>query len=688
MAENQTTQRSAPPRGQDPAAERLARLGSWEWDIAANTVTWSDQLFRIFGVEPGSTMPSYEGFLELIHPDDREAVEERNRRAFSDHEPFEDVNRAVRADGTTIVIRTEGEVVLDSEGIPLRMVGVCEDVTAAQEADRAIAALASIVESSDDAVIAGTPTGVITSWNPGATRLFGYGRDEMLGRELRLLTPFDQLEAEAARLRRLLDGQPVDSYETRRRRKDGSLVDVSVSLSPVLGPDGSVAGVSTIERDITERKRFEKRLRQLAERDHLTGLPNRRVFEEQLISRVADAKSRGSIGAVLLLDIDNFKYINDAFGHAAGDDLLRSVARALKGGIRHDDLLARLGGDEFAILIASADQAAASVVAASVLSTLRDHVVPIEGRAITVTASIGIACYDAGAAGGDDGGEVLASADRAMYLAKEGGRDRVVSATRAKRPVETRLGWDHRIRQALERDLFVLHYQPILDLRSGAITRYEALLRMSDGDSLTPPAAFLEVAERHGLIHAIDRWVVGEAIRMLAAHPGLNLEVNLSARSLDDHQIIELISDGLRARNVDAGRLCFEITETAAVGNMDIARRMAKSLERLGCTFALDDFGAGFGSFHYLKQIPADFLKIDGDFVRPPRSQADELIIDAIVRIAKGLGKRTIAEWVEDADTLAFVRAAGVDFAQGYEIGRPAPAEEIPGIAPAPDRPA
>ena len=666
---------------QSESVPRLVRQGTWEWDIAANTVKWSDQLFRIFGLEPGAIGPSYEGFLERIHPEDREAVEARNRKAFTDHEPFEDVNRAVREDGGVILVRMKGEVILDAEGLPLRMVGVCEDVTIARQADRALAELASIVESSDDAVIARTPSGVVTSWNPGAERLYGYGRDEMIGRDLKTLIPFDQVDAEGARLERLLAGEGVDNYETKRRRKDGSLVDVSVALSAVPAADDSIIAVSTIDRDITERKRFEARLRQLADRDHLTGLPNRRVFEEELLRRVADAQSHGSVGAVLLLDLDNFKYVNDAFGHTAGDDLLRSVGRVLKRRIRRDDLLARLGGDEFAILVPSADRAAASVVGAAVLGALREHVQPIEGRPVRVTASIGIACYDAGAAV-DDAGEVLAAADRAMYVAKDAGRDRVVTATRAKRPLETRLGWDHRIREALERDLFLLYYQPILDLQSDRVTRYEALLRMRDGDTVIPPAGFLEVAERHGLIRQIDRWVIGEALRMLAANPELHLEVNLSARSLDDPQILDLIRSGLRTRHVNPGRLCFEVTETAAVGNMDIARRMAKSLKRLGCTFALDDFGAGFGSFHYLKRIPSEYLKIDGDFVRPPRTQADELIIDAIVRIARGLGKQTIAEWVEDADTLEFVRAAGVDFAQGYEIGRPLPAEDVPGLLP------
>ena len=262
------------------------------------------------------------------------------------------------------------------------MVGVCEDVTADREADRALAELASIVESSEDAVIASTPTGVVTSWNPGATRLYGYSREEMVGREVRSLAPFEQVDAEDARRGRLLAGG-----ESRATRRAGGERTARSSTCRSRSPrscdgDGSIVAISTIDRDITERKRFEQRLRHLAERDHLTGLPNRRVFEEELERRSLDAKSRGSVGAVLMLDLDNFKYVNDAFGHGAGDDLLRSVAGLLEGRIRRDDMLARLGGDEFAIFVPSADEADGERGRPPPSSgALRDHVVPIEGRA-------------------------------------------------------------------------------------------------------------------------------------------------------------------------------------------------------------------------------------------------------------------------------------------------------------------
>ncbi len=657
-------------------AQRLARLGSWEWDIPDNRMTWSDELFRIYGLEPGAVIPSNGALLDRVHPDDRDSVDARNRKAVADGQPFEDVKRCMRADGSEFLMRTVGEVVTGDDGKLLRMLGVCEDVTVAQEAERAKAELTALFESIDDAIYAATPEGVITSWNPGAERLFGYSAEEAIGRTVDMLIPDDFLIDDDERAVQLAGGGAVSQHETRRVRKDGSVIDVSLGLSPLLGPDDEVVAITRIGRDITERKRVEAQLKRLADRDPLTGLLNRRRFAEELGSRVAHARRYSTRGAVLMLDLDNFKYVNDAFGHGAGDELLRSTGRLLHSRLRESDVLARLGGDEFAVILPEADEFAANEVVSSLLNSLREHVVPLDGRPLRITASIGIAFYDSEAANGE---EVLAEADGAMYAAKDGGRDRARTAAAAAESgaTETRLGWEHRIHRALEEGQFVLYCQPIIGLRSGEICQHELLLRMQDGDELITPGAFLGVAERLGMVGKIDRWVVGEALRLLTDHPSLRLEVNLSAHSLDDHGLLELIQSGVSQREIDPGRLIFEITETAAIGRMDVARKLAQSLAELGCEFALDDFGAGFGSFYYLKHLPARYLKIDGDFVRAPRSRADELVIDAIVGVAQGLGKETIAEFVEDEATLEMVREAGVDYAQGFHISEPFPVQQL-----------
>lgn len=430
-------------------------------------------------------------------------------------------------------------------------------------------------------------------------------------------------------------------------------------------------------RDITEQKRFESQLKHLADYDGLTGLLNRRRFEEDL-AREAGIVARygGSLGA-LLLDIDNFKFVNDTLGHKAGDELIRSVAGLLRARLRDTDILARLGGDEFAVLLPGSTPEHAQMVAADLLELIRRHTAFIGGERVSMTASIGVALLGES---DDDGSQLIVDADLAMYEAKAAGRDGFSYSTpeRAQQArLEGRYTWGERIRHALEHDGFVLHVQPILDLARGAVSQYELLLRMrGDDGALIPPNAFLPSAERLNLVQAIDRWVVKEAIAVIAEHAragdDLHLEVNLSGRSMGDLELTELIERQLAETGINPGNLIFEVTETTAIANMESAQEFARKLSELGCQFALDDFGTGFGSFYYLKYLPVSYLKIDGEFiVGMADNETDQLMVKAIVQIAHGLGKRTIAEFVGDGRTQALLARYGVDLAQGYHVGLP-----------------
>jgi diguanylate cyclase (GGDEF)-like protein/PAS domain S-box-containing protein len=664
-------------RGRLDEAQRVAGTGSWEWDIPNNQVHWSDELFRVYGLEPGATDPSYEEFLSRVHPEDRDAVNARNQKAFADHQPFEDVKRCLKPDGTVFLMRTQGQVITDGEGNPIRMIGVCSDVTAEKDAEAIQAGLAAIVLSSSDAITEMSAEGEIRGWNPGAETLYGYSAEEMLGTSIERLIPEAQRAEDAERRAKVAAGERISAFETRRMRKDGSLIDVSLTLSPVFDPEGELLGIAGIARDVTERRRFEEQLTDLANHDPLTGLFNRRRFAEELELRVALTPRYGGGGSVLMLDLDNFKYVNDAFGHGAGDELLHGVANLLVRVLRSTDVVARLGGDEFAILIPESDPDEARAVAEHTLEKIRGHVAQIDGRPLRITTSIGVAPFadiELTAA------EILDAVDQAMYRAKDAGRDCVFVRTdsdAADSLTRPAIGWEPRIREALDESLFELHAQPILNLHTDQISQYELLLRMRGPEGLIPPGAFLAVAERHGLIHGIDRFVVSQAIELLAKTDGFALEVNVSARSVDDRQLTNLIGSLLNEHQVDPGRLILEVTETAAISSIDQARRFATALTDLGCRFALDDFGAGFGSFYYLKHIPATYLKIDGDFIRSPRSKTDDLVTESIVRIAQGLDKQTVAECVEDPSTLAAVRQHGVDFAQGFHIGVPKPMQDV-----------
>jgi diguanylate cyclase (GGDEF)-like protein len=441
--------------------------------------------------------------------------------------------------------------------------------------------------------------------------------------------------------------------------------------------------------EAASRRRYEAELRHMADHDPLTGLLNRRAYERSLKEHLERGERYGHAGAVMVLDLDSFKEINDTLGHRAGDELIVRVAGALASRLRESDTLARLGGDEFAILTPLGGRAESETLARSLLEVVRREHAPRGpgGRERPITASIGVAPLEGVEQLSAE--EALINADLAMYDAKEAGRDRSVTygaASRGQAHIEARLEWAERIRAALDEDRLVLHAQPVVETVTGRATQHELLVRMVDvhGD-LIPPSSFLPVAERFGLIREIDRWVVTRAIRMLGEHRAEGrrpvVEINLSAHSLGDAQLALHIGRELRAAGVDATQLIFEVTETAAISNMTAARSFAQRLGELGCRFALDDFGAGFGSFYYLKHLPFHFIKIDGEFVRSCASDAtDRLVIGAVVELARGMGKRTIAEFVGDEQTLTVLAELGVDYAQGFHLGPPAPLENWLGL--------
>jgi EAL domain-containing protein (putative c-di-GMP-specific phosphodiesterase class I) len=334
------------------------------------------------------------------------------------------------------------------------------------------------------------------------------------------------------------------------------------------------------------------------------------------------------------------------------------------------------------VLLPESSEDEARRVAEGLVEAIRSHPFLVAGRRARVTASVGVAPFDAH--DGVETDELMASADLAMYAAKEEGRDRVAVLRRTdgeRLQIRSHFSWTQRLRAAIENGGLHLAAQPILDLESGAVSQCEVLLRLvgDDGEPVSP-GAFLPTAERSGLITEIDHWVVERAIELLAEEEAAGrtarLEVNLSARSLGEASLPEIIESTVDDFGVDPGNLIFEITETAAITNMDAARNFASALTRLGCRFALDDFGAGFGSFYYLKYLPLDYLKIDGDFVRKLAvSEVDQVLVRGMVMVARGLGIKTIAECVEDGEALARLRDFGVDYAQGFYVGRPQPAE-------------
>jgi diguanylate cyclase (GGDEF)-like protein/PAS domain S-box-containing protein len=517
--------------------------------------------------------------------------------------------------------------------------------------------------------------------NPALCELAGRSRQSLEGTDLgALVHPEDQSEVRAG-MAQLASGE-VTGFRLEGRLVRRGLQPVWVILNISVGRDGQGRPAYGIWQllDIEERKRFEGELGYLADHDPLTGLLNRRAFVRELTERIAQVRrAGGGGGAVLFLDIDDFKRVNDTLGHSVGDQAVAGVARVIEQQVRETDVLARLGGDEFGVLLPFASLAEAEALATRLLGAIRelDPLVPSSGRRLTV--SIGVADFVEPSAetSADD---LLIDSDRAMYVAKQAGKDRLSVAATADqpRPRPEPTSTDQ-IRRALAQDTFVLHCQPIVDLKTQAIAQWELLLRLPDDrGELMLPDQFLNDAERSGAILGIDQWVLREAIRLVAASRDhdrqLALTVNLSGRSVVDPELPGFIQARLQETGIDPASLVLEVNETATIANINHAVAFAAKLHELGCRLALDGFGAGFGSFYYLKYIPFDFVKIDGEFIRQlPSSPTDQLILDSIVQMSRGLGKRTIAEFAGDQATVELLRDRGVDFAQGFYVGRPMP---------------
>ena len=661
-------------------------VGVFETDAEGQCTYVNERMAELCGLSAGEALGH--GWTRALHPDDRTAVMREWSAAVAEDREFHLEYRFLRPDGTEVPVYGTAAAVRDGDGRISGCFGTCSDISHHRrlEAERALQEqrFANAFDHAPIGIALVSTEGRFLRVNRALCDLTGYAEGELLAKTFQDITHPDDLSADLQHVEEVLAGK-ISTYQMEKRyfRADGHTIWVLLSVSLMRDEEGEPLYFISQIQDITERKQFERELAHLADHDGLTGLFNRRRFGLELQKELDRTRRHGRSAALLFIDLDNFKLINDSLGHTVGDDLIRTVGTALRDRIRGTDVLARLGGDEFGVLLTETDLKGAETAAGELAQTIRECELVIGGQTVRVTASVGLTLLDDHDGSEDD---LLVAADLAMYSAKRAGRNRVAIHD-ANRPARDRDGGRmtraERIRAALDNDDFVLHYQPILDLGSDRVTTYEALIRMRDADDggLIQPGAFLYVADRYGMAYSIDRWVIVHALETLASGQlgdDAHIAINISARTLNHPEVLDELGQRLERDGIDPGRLIFEITETAAIENVENAKRFARRLTSLGCELALDDFGTGFSSFYYLKHLPCQYLKIDGEFIRNLRaSPNDRLLVKSVVDIATGMGKRTVAEFVGDDETVAILRELGVDYAQGFHVGKPVPAEEI-----------
>jgi diguanylate cyclase (GGDEF)-like protein/PAS domain S-box-containing protein len=662
-------------------AQRIARLGNWEWDVQRNHFSWSGEAYQVLGLHWRASDPTLHAFVRCAHVEDRERVASAFAASIDDAVPLDIEHRVVAADGQVRFVHQRGEPAFDQFGKALRLTGTTQDISERVQAEERLRLAANALEHSAESVVISDAGGRIVSVNKAFTTMTGYSQTHVVGRPLAFIQSDDHDPAFYARVWDAVDKFGHWQGEIWGKRMNGERYPQGTSISQVKDRAGRASHYVCVSSDITKYKQYEARLAFIAHHDALTDLPNRLSFQTHLREVLVRARSDHSLVALMFIDLDRFKLINDSLGHVVGDQLLKAAAQRLTGCIRQSDLVARLGGDEFVVVL---DRVKSPQEVAKVAVKLIDVLAApfsLAGHELSVSASIGVSCYP------QDGADVdvlLKHADAAMYRAKEMGRNtfQFFSADMNADSVE-QLIMTNNLRIAIAQQQFRLHYQPRIELSTGRVTGVEALIRWQHPQlGLLLPEQFIHLAEESGLIGAIGEWVLETACRQAKAWqhvgpPRLRMAVNLSARQFREPNFARQIGAILRDAELDSDLLELEITESMVMQDLERTRTILCELKNLGVAIAIDDFGTGYSSLAYLKRFPVDYLKIDRSFVRDlPNSVEDVAISRAIIALAKSLKLRVIAEGVETRGQQVFLEANGCDEGQGYLMGRPVSAEE------------
>ncbi|MEW5942505.1 MAG: EAL domain-containing protein [Pseudomonadota bacterium] len=661
-------------------AQQVARLGSWDWDVARNELHWSAEMYRLFGVVPQNGSVAYETFLEFIHPEDRSRAQQALKAAVQEKKPFSVEHRAILADGSERTMHIQAEVILDDGGNVARVTGTVQDITQRRQAEENLRLADKVFENSIEGIMITDARGTILRVNKAFTGITGYSQEEIVGKSPRVLRSNRHDDAFYRDMWAMLLEYGYWQGEIWNRRKTGEVYPEWQAIIAIRDERGEAVNYLAVFADISKQKVAEERAQHLAYYDALTELPNRMLMLDRLRQALIIADANKWRVAVLYLDLDRFKSINDTLGHPFGDKLLQAVAGRLSDCVSESDTFARFSGDKFtAVLTNLGNKQDAAVVAQGMLDALAEPFV-LEGHEVFVSPSIGIASYPQDAGNGDD---LVKNAEAAMYHAKEWGGNGYrfynadMNATASKR-----ITMENGLRRALERGEFVLYYQPQLSLRSGRIIGMEALLRWQHPElGLVAPGEFIPLLEENGLIVRVGEWVLRTACTQNRAWqeeglPPLRVAVNLSVYQFRQSDLVDAVRHALEDAGLEPKYLELEITESTLIQDVQATITTLQQLHELGVQIAVDDFGTGYSSLSYLKRLPIHKIKIDRSFVQDICCDPDDsAIASAIISLGHSLNMQVIAEGVETEEQLRYLREEGCDKIQGYLFSRPLPAD-------------
>jgi diguanylate cyclase (GGDEF)-like protein/PAS domain S-box-containing protein len=670
-----------------------AGMGSWRWQIATNRLQWSPTTYALFDI-PTDSPVDYDKFLSFVHGDDKPRLLSAIDHALRQSDELDAEYRIVLPGGFIRWIATKGDLTRDESGAPLEMRGVIWDINVRKTAEEALFQQKERVEvtlhSIGDAVITTDQKGIVDYLNPIAEDLTGWRVEDAVGK------PLNQIFHIINENTRLLAVNPVDKCLREGKivalanhsvliSREGREISIEDSAAPIRNKQGEIIGVVLVFHDVSKARELTDKLAWQASHDNLTGLINRTDFESRLAQVIAATRANHEEHILLFLDLDQFKVVNDTYGHVAGDKLLKELAALMQSKMRSNDILGRLGGDEFGILLQHCHLEQGMRVADNLRRLIKEYRLTWENKSFDLSASIGMVNINATSGELE---QVMSAADMSCYAAKESGRNRIHIFKADDVMLLKRYGemqWISRINQAIDNNFFRLYRQSIKPVKAEhrEEDHYEVLLRLLNEDgTIIAPGAFMPAAERYSLMPAIDRWVIdsyfAEYARNYAQLPSGKRQhfasINLSGASLNDDDFPDFVRQQFDKHKVPPQAICFEITETVAIGNLDKTQKLIHELKALGCRFSLDDFGVGLSSFGYLKTLPVDYLKIDGGFVKNMNNDTmDYAMVESINQIGHVMGMKTVAEYVENHEILAKLRIIGVDYAQGYGIAKPRP---------------